>query len=356
MAAVRRSLGFHRYALSLQYHGSSFLGFSSQGDREDCISPDGTTDLRGFRSVERRLTQALGDFLGEGDTNQQQFENVQVSSRTDRGVHALKNTCHVDIRTDMVDWSDRLHRGLNSFLRNQKRHSSQTRRLGDRQLRDDPMNELRVLNVKLAPTSMANPWHFTVDPTQPATVDWNARFSATQRTYLYRVLHSTGGDTDWAAPFEWDRSWRTYSKSKESLDVAAMQLAASYLVGEHDFSSFRGKGCQRSSPIVHLRDVQVHAQPYDFSGLGSVGAHQNGSDGFVPGQSCQLVTLQFRGNAFLYRQVRNLTGCLVEVGRKRLSPSFMLDLLAARDRSLAPTMAPPHGLFLMDVQHGDFEL
>ena len=70
----------NRYAVSLQYHGSSFLGFSYQGLQENCILPDGT-DLRGYRSVEGSIREALAEFLGgEG-----RFENLQVSSRTDRG-------------------------------------------------------------------------------------------------------------------------------------------------------------------------------------------------------------------------------------------------------------------------------
>ena len=74
--------GFVRYAVSCQYHGSSYLGFSYQGPQnENCILPDGT-DLRGYRSVEGSIRSALTKFLGGDETH---FENIQVSSRTDRG-------------------------------------------------------------------------------------------------------------------------------------------------------------------------------------------------------------------------------------------------------------------------------
>lgn len=369
MASAHRSLGLCRYAFSVQYHGLSFLGFS-KGAEEDCILADGKTDLRGYRSIESRLCEALSDLVGNDD-----WESLQVSSRTDRGVHALKNTCHVDIRQKQgipEDWSGRLHRGLNFLLRQQKpwfareqerkglsrkRHRPHSR-LGDYWIRHDPMNDLRVLQVKPAPISMPNPYHEEY-PNQPATVDWNARFSATERTYLYRILYSTGCDMDWAATMEWDRSWRIHESTSKGLDIEKIKDAASFLVGEHDFSSFRAKGCQRSSPIVDLKEIAVRTQPYgglSCLGLSSSEMVSSNSDLNGPGESCELLTLLFRGNSFLYRQVRNMTGCLVEVGLGRRPADSIPNLLAARDRTIAPMMAPPHGLFLVDVQHGDFKI
>ena len=101
--AVRRSKGFARFALAVQYHGGSFLGVTYQGAHgEDCVRRQkrrnnetkwDTVDLRGHRSVEGRLREALDDLFGTHC-----WENIQFSSRTDRGVHALKNTFHVDIQ------------------------------------------------------------------------------------------------------------------------------------------------------------------------------------------------------------------------------------------------------------------
>jgi tRNA pseudouridine38-40 synthase len=385
MAVTVGTTGFRRYAVSLQYHGSSFLGFSSHGDREDCLHPDGT-DLRGYRSVESRLGQALTDMVGANG-----WRGIQVSSRTDRGAHAFKNTCHVDIRveydTNNNHWpTDRLHRALNFHLgrqqpwfqrdgtsaadcnqerpktsRTSRRNqvSKQHARLGDYWRRYDPMNEMRVLQVLPAPTD-----------------DWHARYSATQRTYLYRIWYSTRRDADYAAPFEWDRAWRVLANKNggAALDVHAIRQAARHLVGEHDFSSFRGKGCQRSSPVTNLMDIQVHSCHQrdlsfcsgwtTYSGASSLLESNNRGSAeedvserdFVPGQSCQLVNLIFTGNAFLYRQVRNLTGCLVDVGRGDLNADTIPELLAGRNRRLAPAMAPPHGLYLVNVQHGDFRI
>lgn len=405
MAVVRRSLGYRRYVFSVQYHGSSFLGFSWQGNQENAILPDGT-DLRGYRSVEGRLRQALQDFFPTSSSSGNGFENIQVSSRTDRGVHALKNTCHVDLwNKDNKLNTSQIHRGLNFFLSRQRElHSGASdndstdpsaspkaqRRLrgasqvvlGGKWVRHDPMNEMRVLAVKEAPAQMPNPAGHERE--QPAIVDWNARFSATQRTYMYRILHTHNPVTlnddddnndnhhhihplsDWAAPFEWDRSWRVQDHHAP-LNVTAMRAAAAHLQGTHDFSAFRATGCQRSSPITTLHNIEIHSQSYGpplsweknvatiTHGMGNGGALGLGSCG-TDDSPCQLVTILFTGNSFLYRQVRNMVSCLVAVGRGRLEPDAVAAILMSRARSRETGVAPAHGLYLVDVQHGDFSI
>jgi tRNA pseudouridine38-40 synthase len=371
--ALRRASGFTRYAISCQYHGASFLGVSYQGSQEDRILADGA-DLRGYRSVEGRIREALEDLVGAS-----QYENIQFSSRTDRGVHALKNTFHVDIlgNNSDDDMVQRLHGGLNYFLgrqthswhREQQQQQAKTRKrrrkpppkftfLGDSYWsRYSANDELRILSVKQPPDYMDNPFS-EQDPSQPPTVDWNARFSATERTYIYRVLCYLDQNENWGVPFEWDRSWRIRCKS---LNVDAMQQAGVYLEGTHDFSTFRGRKCQRSSPIVSMKSVQVQSQPYGSPLLwgggagatpGLLGMHgEYNTDGFP-----QLVTIQIVGNSFLYRQVRNMVGCLVQVGLGKLPPADVEELLEMKCRKIAPTTAPAHGLFLANVKHGNFHI
>jgi tRNA pseudouridine38-40 synthase len=386
--ALRR--GFVRYAFSVQYHGSSFLGFVHHKQQEDVILKDGT-DFRGYRSVEGRLRQALTEMVGE-----ECFENVKVSSRTDRGVHALKNTCHVDIRmrrdhdenSPTNSWDPQvLRRGLNYYLsrqggdvlpsRNKKRTSKTEQRLIQRRARrlmDDwpfhyPMNELRIRKFLRAPLTMKNNYHYTHDSQQPAEVEWNVRWSASQRTYIYRILVCNHED-DWALPFEWDRSWRVLPPTRDKnfldsrhdkcwLNVQDMQDAANYFIGTHDFSSFRGVDCQRASPVVTVREVQVVSQPYgepllwgSAGGLLGLGGHNNGTCNPMP----RLVTIKIVGTAFVYHQVRNMVGALVAVGRGSLDAGQMSAILKAKDRKTAPAMAPAHGLFLVDVQHDDIDL
>ena len=457
--SLRRLDGFRRYAVAVQYHGGSFLGVTYQGrHHEDCLivtrdnhnnkTTSTTTDVRGYRSVEGRIRQALDDLFGSGGgdgeeaTDQHGWENFQISSRTDRGVHALKNTFHVDIRhplspsphhpsqqslpPDVDSDSDptatatilqKLRRGLNYHLARQttswsrdshphndddnerercssthqhtmlsrvpkkpkhRRNSSSSTSSSsnftvfeeDDWRRHSVSDELRIVAAQPAPQVMFNPFSVS-DPTQPTEVDWNARFSATQRTYVYRILNfngdkknssstATGGGVGWwGVPFEWDRSWRL----RNWLNVGDMQQAAKFLEGTHDFSSFRGAGCQRQSPVVHIRSIHIQASPYDEAAMlwGPTTDHQGGGryhfrDRQGPDAYPQLVTIAIVGNAFLYRQVRNMVGCLVEVGTGRIPPNKVEDLLRAKDRRLAPRMAPAHGLFLVDVQHGDFHI
>lgn len=369
--ALRRGDGFRRYALAVQYHGASFLGVSHHGDYEDRILPNGT-DLRGYRSVEGRIREAMNDLFGEVG-----WENIQVSSRTDRGVHALKNTFHVDVYGDTEHEQDRILRqlrnGLNHSMARQttswsQQYDSTTRKQRRKNRRanfsmfeeDDwrrhsVSDELRILSAKRAPDLMDNPRAHEF-PGQSTEVDWNARFSATQRTYIYRILSFNGMDSDWGLPFEWDRAWKVRG-SGSPLDIAAMQKAAHVLEGTHDFSSFRGANCQRQTPVVHMDSIRVNGCPYGPPILW--GMDQEGLLGLGKGIPCvspQLITVSVVGRSFLYRQVRNMIGCLVEVGRQRLNPGDVEDLLHARDRRLAPVMAPPQGLFLVDVQHGDFQI
>lgn len=377
------SRGVTRFAVSLQYHGSSFLGFSWQRGQEDCLLPDGT-DLRGYRSVEGRLREALTSFLHKDRTDpaaacrdddgddDESFANIQVSSRTDRGVHALHNTLHVDIlnRPDGSHWSPEiLHRGLNSHLSHPLLGRSDAGRTHTRSIHhatglklprgSAPMNEMRILNVRVAPTSMSNPYVAAVEqqqlPQQPSDVDWNARYSATERTYLYRILSSpTRRERDWGTAFEWDRAWRI----QQSLNLAAMQEAAAYLQGTHDVSSFRAAGCQRKIPVVTLYEVSLHTQPYGPP-LGTTTV--TGGSGLLhlvdsPSPDLLLTTIVVRGNAFVYRQVRNMVGCLVAVGKGRIDAQSLPALLATKDRRQAPSTAPAHGLYLARVRHGDFQI
>jgi tRNA U38,U39,U40 pseudouridine synthase TruA len=442
---LRRADGFVRYAVAIQYHGSSFLGFPYLGpNHEDCILTDGT-DLRGYRSIEGRIRQALTDLLGtrggevkdrgssessSSSSSSSMFENIQVSSRTDRGVHALKNTFHVDILQDDKSsdkdkkWMQaKLRQGMNFYLarqgtswdssgpeendeekeeasfttsgwkkkrvRQRKRYKSQPQQLsssfalrGNQEwTRHSLSHELRILNVVPAPDGMINKYYQEYAGQTP-TVDWNARFSATQRTYVYRLLsfaseHATNDDQydhypEFGMPFEWDRSWRVMrSTNHQLLNVSAMQEAARYLVGTHDFSSFRATHCQRSSPIVTLQNIVVQAQPYGeisslwgnpTTGVGGGGLLGLGGSTLSEDTTTTtartkalLVTIQVTGDSFLYRQVRNMVGCLVEVGRGKLHPHHVQDILKAKDRSIAPPTAPAHGLFLVDVQHGNFQ-
>uniref|UniRef100_A0A7S1YW30 tRNA pseudouridine synthase n=2 Tax=Ditylum brightwellii TaxID=49249 RepID=A0A7S1YW30_9STRA len=214
---------------------------------------------------------------------------------------------------------------------------------------------------------------------QPRHIDWNARFSATKRTYVYRMIHLPVATEEYNIPFEHDRAWILDRKSTGGgqMNIKAMQEAASYMVGNGiDYSSFRGKSCQRSSPVVNVLSADVSCTPYygnytDFAAANmmtminddfsqhnkKITSSENESSSVTTGTQpipASLITFTISGDSFVYRQVRNMVGCLVEIGKGKLQPTHVKDLLEKRQRKLAPAMAPAHGLFLVDVEHGDF--
>jgi tRNA pseudouridine38-40 synthase len=147
---------------------------------------------------------------------------------------------------------------------------------------------------------------------------FDARFSATAREYRYVI--ATG---DVADPFTARYVWHRPSP----LHVPSMRRAAVTLLGEHDFASFcRNPGRGRST----VRDLHRVAVRRDE----------------------ELVAITFRANAFLHQMVRSVVGTLVMVGTGRLEPDAVEAILAARDRSAAPQIAPPNGLTLERVFYG----
>lgn len=150
--------------------------------------------------------------------------------------------------------------------------------------------------------------------------DFHARYSATSKEYHYHLhLERT---TD---PFKRLYAYHDYSR----LDLDQMKAAASCFVGTHDFATFANdasKGSAAKNPVRTLIRLDICPEPG--------GAR-----------------LEFEGNGFLYKMVRNITGTLLEVARGKLAVKEIPKLFAARDRRLAPPAAPAHGLFLVKVNY-----
>ena len=147
--------------------------------------------------------------------------------------------------------------------------------------------------------------------------DWHARFSAVGRRYLYRILNRPGRPA-----LDRRRVWHV----KGELDVEAMDAAAAHLVGRHDFTTFRDAGCQSASPEKTL----------DVARVERIG---------------EEVHLHFAARSFLHRQVRSMTGSLVQVGLGRWSPEDLKAALDARDRAACGPVAPSDGLYLTGVTY-----
>ena len=218
-------------------------------------------------SVQATVERAAQRMTGEQVT-------AFAAGRTDAGVHALGMAVHVDITKPVTP--HRLREGLNALLR------------------PDPVAVLRV---------------------EPVADDWHARFSCIGRRYLYRIA-------DRRAPLTLDagRAWRIGPE----LDLAAMREGASYLVGHHDFTTFRSVHCQSDSPVKTLDVLSVEREGEE-------------------------IHIRAEARSFLHHQVRSMTGCLALVGLGRWRPEDISKALEARDRAALGLNAPPEGLYFVEA-------
>ncbi len=163
------------------------------------------------------------------------------------------------------------------------------------------------------------PDDISVNWAQPVDDGFHARFSARSRTYQYLILNRN------------DRSglWRRYTSwVREDLDVERMRQGAQFLLGEHDFSSFRAAACQAKTSVrtVHCIDIE---------------------------RCGDLISLRIHANAFLHHMVRNFAGTLIRIGSGDAEPAWAGEVLAARDRCSAGSKAPPSGLYLVGVAYDE---
>ena len=243
-----------RYKLTLEYDGRFFVGWQRQNNGQ---------------SVQGVLEAAALAF-------RQRSVVVQGAGRTDAGVHAVGQVAHLDLPG--TDAPERVRDALNFHL---KPH---------------PVAVLKVEKVN---------------------IDFHARYSATERIYVYKIVNRR-------APLiiEKGRAWWV----PDPLDVEAMAMAAQCLLGQHDFSTFRARGCQERSPVRTLNRLTVT-------------------------QHGEVVSIIASARSFLHRQVRNMTGTLRLVGKGQWTESDVRRALAARDRRAGGPTAPACGLYLTDVTY-----
>ena len=168
-----------------------------------------------------------------------------------------------------------------------------------------------ALNAHLVPEPIA------VLEAELAAPEFHARFSATGRRYLYRIFNRHSPPA-----LERGRVWHV----KRPIDAEAMHAAAQALVGQHDFTTFRDAACQAKSPVKTMDAARVWREGED-------------------------VSLEFAARSFLHRQVRSMTGSLVEVGLGRWSAADLKAALDAKDRKACGPVAPPDGLYLVEVKY-----
>lgn len=200
---------------------------------------------------------------------------VASAGRTDTGVHALAQVVHFD--TEALRPESAWVRGVNALL----------------------------------PAAVSVRWARAVAP------EFHARFSAQARRYRYVLLNRAVRPGLAAGRVGWFHA---------ALDVEAMQQAACYLIGEHDFSAFRAAECQAKTPVRTLTDLTI-MRAHDY------------------------VIFDVRANAFLHHMVRNIVGCLVYVGKGKHAPGWIIEVLQSRDRKRAAPTFAPDGLYLSAVEY-----
>jgi len=243
-----------RYKLLIEYHGAPFVGWQVQDNG---------------LSVQGVLTAAVAAFCGE-------HVPVQGAGRTDAGVHALGQVAHIALAKA---WdTDTIRDAINAHLR---------------------------------------PHPVAVLAAEGVADDFDARFSARTRHYVYRIINRRAD-----LALDAGRAWRI----PRPLDASAMREAAQCLVGRHDFTTFRAAECQAKSPVKTLDRLDVERDRDE-------------------------VRIRASARSFLHHQVRSMVGTLVQVGEGRWGADDLARALAARDRKACGPVAPPEGLYLVKVDY-----
>ena len=243
-----------RYKLIIEYDGTPFSGWQIQDNA---------------LTVQGALETAVKAICGED-------VRVNGAGRTDAGVHAQAQVAHCDIAKHFVP--GRFRDGLNAHLR---------------------PHPIGVLSAEIVPDN------------------FEARFSAIKRHYLYRISNTRAN-----LALDIKRSWRVPRR----LDTDAMHEAAQRLLGKHDFTTFRDTECQAKSPEKTLDQLDVERD----------------------GDAVRIMT---SARSFLHSQVRSMVGSLVWVGEGRWSADDLAAALAARNRAACGPVAPPEGLYLVRVEY-----
>ncbi len=243
-----------RYKIVVEYNGTNYAGWQIQ---------------KGEPSIQEELQKAVFGFSGEAVI-------VTGAGRTDAGVHALGQVAHFDCTKVMSSFH--MCQALNAYLRPQP---------------------ISVLSAEIVPD------------------DFSARFSAVERSYLYRILNRRSRPA-----LDDGRVWWVGAP----LNVEAMRDAATVFLGKHDFTTFRAVACQAKSPVRTLEEFSVT---------------KNGD----------YIDFHLRARSFLHHQVRNMVGTLKLVGEGHWDKARVIKALEAKDRKEGGPTAPPDGLYFESVKY-----
>lgn len=247
-----------RYKMVVEYDGTPYVGWQRQENGH---------------SVQAAVEAAILSLTSETVV-------IRGAGRTDSGVHALGQVIHADLSREWAPF--KLRNALNAHL------------------------------------MMASEKVSIIDIDQVSD-DFDARFSALRRHYLYRIISRRA-----PLAIEAKRAWWV----SKDLDHEAMHAAAQMLVGHHDFTTFRSAHCQAASPIRTLDRLDVTRQG-------------------------ELIEIRASAQSFLHNQIRSFAGTLKLAGEGKMSPQDVRAALEARSRAACGPVAPPEGLYFMQVDYPD---
>jgi tRNA pseudouridine38-40 synthase len=245
-----------RFRLDIEYDGAAYAGWQRQADQP---------------SVQQAIEQAIAKFSGD-------VISLRGAGRTDAGVHAIGQVAHADLSKDWT--GDKVRDAINAHLQ----------MAGER---------VSILSASLV------------------SEDFDARFSALGRHYLYRIVNRRAPPA-----LDMGKVWWVPKK----LDTEAMHEAAKVLLGRHDFTTFRSTQCQANSPVRTLERLDVS---------------RNG----------ESIEIRASARSFLHNQVRSIAGSLKRVGDGGWTARDLKAALEARDRAACGQVAPPDGLLLIKVDY-----
>ncbi|PIR37368.1 MAG: tRNA pseudouridine(38-40) synthase TruA [Alphaproteobacteria bacterium CG11_big_fil_rev_8_21_14_0_20_39_49] len=220
-------------------------------------------------SIQQCIEESIEKFSGEN-------VRLHVAGRTDAGVHAFGQVAHFDMQKIMP-----------------------------------PLKVMGAINQHIRPNKIV------VVDCENVNKDFHARFSAKKRYYVYRIINRRA-----PLAIEEGRAWFV----PVELDIDKMKEAASYLIGQHDFTSFRDSQCQSNSPIKTLDEIRIE---------------KNG----------ELIRISVSAQSFLHHMVRNITGTLKLIGEGKWQPEYIKEIIASKNRCAAGPTAPAYGLYFIKVDY-----
>ena len=219
------------------------------------------------KTVQDEIEKAIFKFSGEKKI-------IQGAGRTDAGVHALGQCANFFLEKNFTEYQ--ILNGINFHLGKEKIKIIKVEKVGDK---------------------------------------FNARFTAKLKTYHYQIHNSIS-----PAVLQDEISVQV----RQNLEISAMKEAIQYFVGNHNFSSFRARGCQAKTPIRSINMANIE-------------------------QDGKTIIFIFQAQSFLYQQIRIMVGSLLEIGLNQKKPAWIKELISYKNRRFAGPTVPAKGLILKDI-------